>query len=181
MSEVPTPVTSEVSNDLPKVKDSPEIPKKPSVPRGLFISKFPDIEVVVYVYKASDTEALQAVFANPLTEDQRQAATISKIPLKTKFSIPTRKQLNRYRDKSAAWVPEAQSLIPNRSMVRSLLIRNHLLEWDLVDPDTGENVKIKRDGEGKLAPDSEEILDDLHPMLFEVLMGKYEREADILY
>jgi len=177
-----------MTDTLPQETPAPsEVPAAPvevapaTLPAAIWLSKRPTVTFKIYVYRRPDEEELSAVMVLPLGEDAVKAAGVQEIAVEVEFSIPNRKQMARYKDRSARWVDEISSLVSDRNVIRQQIIRTHLLKMGIPHPTTGEALDFSRDEDGRLKPETETLLDELHPSLLDAIMTKFERDANLVY
>lgn len=168
---------NEFIEDLPdpKEKDDGKLPK------GLWISQDPKIIVTIYAYKNVNSGEMTHVTMEPISDDRKRLMAVVELPITAEFRIPDHRQLDNYRERYSKWSDEAQALLPNRYNIRRVLIRNHMDKIDLVNPETGSSIQLKHDKAKRLTPESEAMLDRLHPTILDLLMLKYERMANLVY
>ena len=159
----------------PNEKDNGQLPK------GLWIDESSNIVATIYLYKDTLTQDLVLIQPDPISIDRKKVLNLVEIPLTAEFTLPTRDQLNKYRDRSSKWNDDVQTVIPNRYLMRSLIMRNHLKAIDIIDPKTNERFKVEHDLKGRLTPQTESKLDKLHPSILEFIIMKFERVANIIY
>jgi hypothetical protein len=171
-----------VSDETPQLS-SPEssTTNDHPVPPSLWLSRSGKVEVTVYVCASTEDHSLHSILLSPLTTQELKAASLYLVPIKASFTVPTRKKLLRYRTQSSRWVDGAQNMIADRWLMRQCFLRFHLESLDLKDPVTGENIVLERDEDGRLTEKSEEKLEEIHPTFLDMLLGKFERVADIVY
>jgi hypothetical protein len=176
----PVPIPDELSNFMESLPD-PREKDDGKAPKGIWISQSPKVVVTIYVYKNVTSGEMTHVTMEPVSEERKKILGVVEYPITAEFRIPDHRQLDNYRERHARWSDEAQALLPNRYVIRRVLIKNHLDSIDLMDPRTGEPVGLKHDKSKKLTPESEAILDGLHPTIIDLMMLKYERVANLVY
>jgi hypothetical protein len=163
---------------VPETKSSPEAPKNSEAP-GLWISKSKNVKALLYCYFDKDGEVV-SVTNTPLAEDVVKSTGLTESRINAEFQRPTRKQIDRYRDRSGRWHPDAQGFVVNRSQVKNLLLKHHLVDIDITDPNTHKKLDLNIK-DGRISDEAEQILDDLHPTVVETLLNEFIVRADIFF
>lgn len=182
----------ESTPDVPEREDQlvnleAELKKVPKddgkMPLGLWITDDPSVKITVYVYKNLRDGKLFLFLASPLTEERKKELTVGGIHLRefevpAEFTLPDRKQVDRYRERSSTLHESSGQMMISKSGMRRSLIRYHLLSLGLPHPETGEPLQIDRES-GRMSREVEDLLENLHPSLIDMLVLQFEVETGI--
>jgi len=129
------------------------------------------LKVRIYTYMKEDKLIL-------LTQTQLTSEGVRELELvegvvEAHFSLPTKKEVDRYRERAQRWNEEAQGLLISKTRVRNLLTRYHMKKLIVLGEDTG----VESDENGALTIESEKKMEKLHPSILDFVMFKYENEA----
>lgn len=199
-AETVTPeVPEQVVEATEEAQPSPEVPAVEKVespidfgsvpesdgklPVGLWVTETPTISVKVYAYKNLRDGKLFFFSSTRLVEPRKKeleenGVFLEEFEIPAEFTIPDRKQIDRYRERSSSLHEASGQMMINKSGMRRSVIRYHLTKLGLPNPETGEPLQIDRDS-GKITRKVEDLLENLHPNLVDMLMLQFEVESGI--
>jgi hypothetical protein len=165
-------------NDPEKTLESGE-PESDGAPLGLWVHEGKD-EVIstIYVYESSMTGRLRTVLFEP-SEDLR-ALEMREFPIETRWSVPSKQQLDRYRDQSSRFNREARAVLVHKARMEELIVQNHLLEMKMGSGDSAHVIDLTRDRRGTLTAESMEHINRLHPTVMDMMLSKFIEEAALI-
>jgi hypothetical protein len=162
--------------------DTHEQPQEESnicTPGLLWISEGVDIVIsTIYVYQDTITGRLRAVLWEPSSE--LRMTGMPEFPVETKWSVPSKAQIDSYRDRSSRYNTTARAVLVQRSRLEELLIQNHLLEMKLGSGEHQVVVDLQRDKKGLLTSASLAHINKLHPSVIDMMMAKFIDEAALI-
>lgn len=172
-----------MNDDLNPVESEPETQEPVSngeaPPDLLWIREGADFVVVtIYVYQDPTTKPIKYV-----VKDQAQFLTdggLVEYPVESRWTVPTRSQLESYRSSSARYNSEARAVLIQKVVIEDLLVRNHLQEILLGPVGHQTSVALQRDAKGRITKESQVILDQLHPSVVDVMMAKFIDDAALI-
>jgi hypothetical protein len=172
-----------MNDDLNPVESEPVTQEPESngeaPPDLLWIREGADFVITtIYVYQDSKTKRLKFVIREPLPTLLEQG--LIEYPVETRWTVPTRGQLDSYRTSSARYNNEARAVLMQRVVIEELLIKNHLQEIVLGLEGHQSSVVIQRDGKGRLSRESQTVIDQLHPSVMDVTLAKFVDDAALL-
>lgn len=180
----PAPPLEGSSNGEPKVPEKKPLVDDGRMPASLWVKREQRFSGVVYVYKKIVTGELMFVTvpSGRLSDDQKKMLEIVEFKVEFIFSMPTQKQLSYYREQCSKWDRAANDFVISRGKMRRMMIRFHLMETSIPDPrkDSQEPLKLERD-KGRLTSEVEELILQLHPTVLDLLLVRFELEANIVY
>lgn len=183
---VPEPLAQSVvsSNGEPKLPEKKPLVDDGRMPAALWVKREQRFSGMVYLYKKVATGELMFVTvpSGKLTDDQKNLLEIVEYKVEFIFSMPTQKQLSHYRELCSKWDRTANDYVISRGKMRRLMVRYHLMGTNIPDPrgDSFEPMKLERE-KGRLKPEIEEVILQLHPTVLDLLLVRFELEANIVY
>jgi hypothetical protein len=176
-----------INEEKPQV-DAPEVPVSESStpeesngapPDLLWISEGVDTVIsTIYVYQDTATRRLRAVLWEPSSE--LKAIGMPEFPVETKWSVPSKAQLDGYRDRSSRYNQTARVVLVQRGRLEEFLVQNHLLEMKLGYGEHQTVVDLQRDKKGVLTADSLAHINRLHPSVIEMVLAKFIDESALI-
>jgi hypothetical protein len=168
--------------------DIPEVPpaEEPTLaesngapPDLLWISEGVDTVIsTIYIYQDKDTGRLKAVLWEPSPE--LRLAEMPEFPVETKWSVPTKAQIDGYRDRSSRYNTVARAVLVQRARLEELMIQHHLLEIKLGSEGHQTVVDLPRDKKGVLTPVALTTINKLHPSVIDMMLAKFVDEAALI-
>ena len=148
-------------------------------PDLLWISEGIDCVVsTIYIYQDKDTRRLKAVLWEPSPE--LRITGMPEFPIETKWSCPSKSQIDSYRDRSSRYNQAARAVLVQRARLEELLIQNHLLEIKLGSERHQTVVELQRDKKGVLTAASLAHINKLHPSVIDMMLAKFVDEAALI-
>jgi hypothetical protein len=173
--------TAEVATPPQEPETPPTPPRAPNA-KGIWLRNAKNIRVEAHVY--TDEEGQIATITNePIAEQIARDAGMDHAEVVAEFSLPKRTQVARYRRMASRWYNEAQSLVIDRNVIKTLLIRYHIRTLEL-PPSSGEKLVLIWEGKEDtlhLSEETEQKLDQLHPSIMEVLVNKFVANGDLIF
>ena len=168
---------SEGVNDTPLDPVSTNHDQAP--PELLWISEGSDFVIsTIYIYQDPVTRRLKTILVEPVQELKDQG--MIEFPVETRWSVPSKTQLDSYRERSARFNTAARAVLVNRGMVEDFIIRNHLLEIKIGPEDNQKSVELTRDKKGALTNESMRVINKLHPSVIDLIFAKFVDEAALI-
>lgn len=182
-SQVEVESSEEAESETPQLDLGPPPEDDGKMPTGLWVTDMGIVKVCVYLYKNLRDGKLFFFTTTPLTEARKKELSEGGIHLKefeipAEFSVPDRRQIDRYRDRSSSLHEASGQLMISRSGMRRCILRYHLLNLGLPNPETGEPLQMERES-GRISKKVEDLLEKLHPNLVEMLVSQFEMETGI--
>ena len=148
-------------------------------PDLLWISEGKDeVLSTIYVYQSPTTGRLRTVLFEP-SEDLR-ALEMREFPIETRWSVPAKMQLDRYREQSSRFNREARAVLVHKARMEELIVQNHLLEMKMGSGDSAHVIDLTRDRRGTLTAESMEHINRLHPTVMDMMLSKFIEEAALI-
>jgi hypothetical protein len=148
-------------------------------PDLLWISEGTDIVIsTVYIYQDPTTGRLKTILWEPSSD--LKAVGMPEFPIETKWSVPTKAQIDNYRDRSSRFNTVARAVLVQRGRLEEFLIQNHLLEMKLGPQEHQTVVDLQRDKKGALTTASLDHINKLHPSVIEMILAKFIDEAALI-
>jgi hypothetical protein len=148
-------------------------------PKALWVTGAEVIPTCIYAY-LDEKDELQAFVGDKLTAEYVATAKLKEYPIAAEFNVPNKLQLDRYRQIANKVDGDTGIQIIDRVLLRRLILKNHLISITVDDPDTKEQIKIERDSKGKMTPEVEKKLLNLHPTILDMLLVQYETRANLM-
>jgi hypothetical protein len=148
-------------------------------PDLLWISEGVDIVIsTLYIYQDKDNGRLKAVLWEPSPE--LRVAGMPEFPVETKWSVPSKSQIDSYRDRSSRYNQAARAVLVQRARLEELLIQHHLQEMKLGSEGHQTVVDLQRDKKGALTAASLAHINKLHPSVIDMMLAKFIDEAALI-
>jgi hypothetical protein len=148
-------------------------------PDLLWISEGVDIVLLsIYIYIDKNTGRLKTILWEPSPE--LKSIGMPEFPIETKWSVPTRSQLDAYREKASRYNREARAVLVQRGRLEELVIQNHLLEMKTGSEEHQTVVELNRDKKGVLTVESLAHINSLHPSVLDMIFAKFVDEAALI-
>lgn len=169
----------DISVDDSEKLSEPVEPESDGAPSLLWISEGVDCVIsTIYIYQDKDTGRLKAVLWEPSPE--LKFAGMPEFPIETKWSVPTKAQIDGYRDRSSRYNQAARAILVQRAKLEELLIQSHLLEMKLGSEGHQTVVDLQRDKKGILTAASVAHVNRLHPSVIDMMFAKFVDEAALI-
>jgi hypothetical protein len=140
------------------------------------------IVTTIYTYKDPKTGRLKNVSLDFQTA-LRELGFVE-YPIEVEWSIPTREQLDAYRERASRIDIRTGRPMTHRATVQGLIIRNHLLELRFPSLSTSSGapqiLPLPRDSHGGLTKAALKTLGQLHSSVLDLLYVKYVDESALL-
>jgi hypothetical protein len=91
------------------------------------------------------------------------------------FTMPDYDQMANYRQKSAVYRREAESMLVDKIQLRNYLLVWHLKDWSLQDKE-GKKVELKHDDDGSLSEDSIERVYAMQSTILDIVLTVFEKD-----
>jgi len=91
------------------------------------------------------------------------------------FTMPDYDAMANYRQKSAIYRREAESMLVDKIQLRNYLLVWHLKDWSLQDKD-GKKVELKHDEDGSLTEDSIEKVYAMQSTILDIVLTVFEKD-----
>jgi hypothetical protein len=148
-------------------------------PDLLWISEGVDIVIsTIYVYQSPTTGRLRTVLWEP-SSDLRDL-NMREFPIETKWSVPSKTQLDKYREQSSRFNQAARAVLVHKARMEELIVRNHLLEMKMGSGDSAHVIDLQRDRKGVLTTEAMEHINKLHPTVMDMMLSKFIDEAALI-
>jgi hypothetical protein len=131
-------------------------------------SKTPLIVVGIFLY-LNEEGKLTLIMDKPLEGEVFQSLKLTKVDLTASFTLPGKKDIDKYRDKSSRWNEDAQALLFFRPKIERFIIVNHLKKLVV-----GGEIKVDLPSKDSfLSKAEEDLVYDLHPTILENVLKKF--------
>jgi hypothetical protein len=148
-------------------------------PDLLWISEGVDTVIsTVYVYQDTITGRLRAVLWEPSPE--LRLTGMPEFPVETKWSVPTKAQIDGYRDRSSRYNQAARAVLVQRSRLEEFLVQNHLLEMKMGSGEHQTVIDLQKDKKGILTAASLAHINRLHPTVIDMMLAKFIDDAALI-
>jgi hypothetical protein len=140
------------------------------------------VDVEIYAYKDPVSGKLKAVSQDPSTP--LRAVSLIEYPIKSQWTIPTKVQLDSYRERSKTIDRTLLRTLVDRFQVQEYVIRYHLMDLKIHHPaESGKEpslILLKRDKRGRLTDETLDMVKRIHPTVLELLWAKFMEEASLI-
>lgn len=150
------------------------------LPKGMVVNEGDTINCTIYGYRDADGAFTRILVNQMMFEDD--TTTLEKLglvefPIEAVFSMPTKKDLDHYRNISAKWDPLARQSLVDMGRLRKELVRHNLKELEIQLPEGAVKLPLKHDGRGRLVASVESKLNKLHPSFLDALAVRFELDG----
>lgn len=148
-------------------------------PAFLWLGDEPNrVTVTIYAYKDRKTGKLRTLTLDVLSGSRD--LRLIEYPIETVWTIPTKDQLEQYRQRASQYDGRARAVLVQRPSMQDLLFRYHLQEIKITQPGTDHQIQLERDRRGRLTDATMELIKKLHPSVLDLLFQKYLDDAALI-
>lgn len=136
----------------------------------------------IYTYKDPKTNKLKSVTLE-ISEWSREQGMVE-YPIEAEWSIPTKDQLDTYRERGTRIDIRSGRSVLHRATVQNVIIKNHLLELRFPTLSTSSgapsSLPLPKDKQGALSRAAIQTLGQLHSSVVDLLYMKYIEESALM-
>ena len=165
--------------ESPPLEQPPPAESNGDIPDLLWITEGRDTVIsTIYIYQDKDTKRLKAILWEPSPE--LRGAGMFEFPVETTWSVPTKTQIDSYRDRSSRYNQAARAILVQRARLEELILQNHLQEMKLGSEGHQTTVDLQKDKKGALTAASLAHINKLHPSVIDMVIAKFVDEAALI-
>jgi hypothetical protein len=131
----------------------------------------PPIEITIYIYVDPVVGKLESISKFPVPEFVENG--LQELLLVSKWSIPTRTEMESYRRRASVFNPQAMSVMVDEPVLSDCVVSYHMMGM-FID---GKNVDLERNEDFSLTIESLKKLKSMHSGLYDLMYNTYKTEA----
>jgi hypothetical protein len=131
----------------------------------------PPIEITIYLYTNQEVGRLESISKFPVPEFIENG--LKELLFVSKWSIPTRAEMESYRRQSSIFNAQAMSVMVDEPILSDCVVTNHMMGLSI----DGKEIELERDEGLHLTAESLKKLKLMHSGLYDLMYNTYKTEA----
>jgi hypothetical protein len=152
-----------------------DIPDEKAALPSFFVDKTENHRVTVDILTRKTDGRIVSIARTGLGLNYEQFDKLQHTEEWFEFTMPDYDAMANYRQKSAVYRREAESMLVDKLQLRNYLLVWHLKDWSMRDKN-GEKVELEHDDDTSLTEDSIEKVYAMHTTILDVVLTIFEKD-----
>jgi len=156
-------------------QEKDDVPKDKVAPPSFFVDREENHRVEIDILTRQKDGRVVSVARTGIGMDYQQFDRLQHSQEWFEFTMPDYDQMANYRQKSAVYRREAESMLVDKIQLRNYLIVWHLKDWSLRGKD-GKKVELEHDEDKSLTEASIERVYAMHTTILDIVLTVFEKD-----